>query len=344
MSNKCQTKIIRLWGARSFLSPSLIRRLLAASAAGLVLVATGVCAQSYPTHPLRLVVPFPPGGPTDIVGRLVAQKLSESLGQQVLIDNHPGAGGTVGSEAAANAPADGYTLLYGSTSTLGIAPGMYPKLGYDPRSSFAPVSMVSIGPLVLAVHPSVPATSVRELIDLARAHPGKLNFASAGSGTPLHLAGELFKMITNTDIVHVPYKGGGPAVADLLAGQVQMVFESFANLGPHIRAGKLRALVVTSRERSPAYPDVPTVIEAGLPQFEISFWSGVVAPAGTPAEVINKLNAAIRRALATPEAKTTLAAQGLEPRGNSPAEFAAFIAKEMDQWGRAIKASGAHVE
>jgi tripartite-type tricarboxylate transporter receptor subunit TctC len=307
-------------------------------------LAPAAMAQAWPAHPLRLIVPFPPGGPTDIVGRLVAQKLSDGLGQQVVVDNRVGAGGTVGSEAAARSPADGYTLLYGSTSTLGIAPGIYPKLGYDPRTSFAPVSLVSIGPLVLAVHPSVPARNVRELIDLARARPGKLNFASAGSGTPLHLAGELFRMITDTDMVHVPYKGGGPAVADLLAGQVQLVFESFANLGPHIRAGKLRALLVTARERNPQYPDVPSITDAGLPQFEISFWSGLVAPAGTPPEVIARLNAEVRKALATPEARNTLAAQGLEPRADSPAEFAAFIAREVEQWGRAIKASGARAD
>ncbi len=306
--------------------------------------ASGATAEVFPARPLRLIVPFPPGGPTDIVGRLVAQKLSEGLGQQVVIDNRAGAGGTVGSEAAARSAPDGYTLLYGSTSTLGIAPSIYPRLAYDPRTSFAPVSLVSIGPLVLAVNPAVPAKTVRELIELARARPGKLNFASAGSGTPLHLAGELFKMITATDIVHVPYKGGGPAVADLLAGQVQMVFESFANLGPHIRAGKLRALLVTSRERSPQYPDVPDIVEAGLPQFEIAFWSGLVAPAGTPPDVVNRLNAEVRRALASAEARSTLAAQGLDAMANSPAEFASFIAREVDQWGRAVKASGARAE
>ena len=306
--------------------------------------AAATAAEVFPSRALRLIVPFPPGGPTDIVGRLVAQKLSEGLGQQVVIDNRAGAGGTVGSEAAARALPDGYTLLYGSTSTLGIAPSIYPRLAYDPRTSFAPVSLVSIGPLVLAVNPAVPAKTVRELIDLARARPGKLNFASAGSGTPLHLAGELFKTITATDIVHVPYKGGGPAVADLLAGQVQMVFESFANLGPHIRAGKLRALLVTSRERSPQYPDVPDIVEAGLPQFEIAFWSGLVAPAGTPVDIVNRLNAEVRRALASPEARATLAAQGLDPMADTPAEFATFIAREVEQWGRAVKASGARAE
>jgi tripartite-type tricarboxylate transporter receptor subunit TctC len=256
----------------------------------------------------------------------------------------PGASGAIGYSRVAKSAPDGYTITIASTGTFAVSPSFNPKIGYDPLKDFEAVAMFARLPIVLVSKPSAPFTGVTDLIAYARANPGKLNYASVSPGTTSHILGEMLKLQTKTDIVHVPYKGGGPAVADLLAGQVQMVFESFANLGPHIRAGKLRALLVTSRERSPQYPDVPDIVEAGLPQFEIAFWSGLVAPAGTPVDIVNRLNAEVRRALASPEARATLAAQGLDPMADTPAEFATFIAREVEQWGRAVKASGARAE
>jgi tripartite-type tricarboxylate transporter receptor subunit TctC len=284
----------------------------------LMLLAPLALAQAYPSKPLHLIVPFPPGGPTDIVGRLVAQKLSEGLGQPVVVENRAGAGGTVGSAAAAKAPADGYTLLYGSTSTLAIAPSLYRDLAYDPRTAFAPISLVSRGPILVAVNASVPARTLKEFIDLAKKAPGKLSYGSAGSGTPPHLAGELFKTVAEVDLLHVPYKGGAPAINDLVGGQVQAIFEGQVALLPHLKSGRVRALAITGDKRDPALPDVPTAGEAGLPKYDAHFWSGLVAPAGTPAEAIGRLNA--------------------------PVEFGAFIDAELDKWARVVKASGAKLD
>lgn len=318
---------------------ALLATLLAAA-----LVSPSAMAQNYPNKPLRLIVPFPPGGPTDIVGRMVGQKLADGLGQPVVVENRPGAGGTVGSEAAAKSAPDGYTLLYGSTSTLGIAPSLYPKLGYDAIKSFAPISLVSSGPLLVVVNPAVPAKTLKELIALAKAKPGQLNYGSAGNGTPLHLAGELFKTLAGVDLVHIPYKGGAPAITDTVAGQVQIVFEGLPATAQFIRAGKLRALAITGTKRDPTLPDVPTVAEAGLPQFQVAFWSGLVAPAGTPKDIVARLNAEVVKALATPEVRETLAKQGLEPSGNSPEQFAAFIGEENARWARVVKVSGAKLD
>jgi tripartite-type tricarboxylate transporter receptor subunit TctC len=313
-------------------------------AAALVLACSVAFAQEYPAHPLKLIVPFPPGGPTDIVGRLVALRLGEALGQQVVVENRPGAGGTVGSELAAKAPADGYTLLYGSTSTLAMAPSLYPKLPYDPRRSFAPVSLVSTGPLIIAVNAAVPAATLREFIELARAHPHTLNYASAGNGTPPHLAAEYFKRLAGVDLVHVPYKGGGPGLQGVVAGEAQVLFEGQVTLGPQIRAGKLRALAITSQARDPGFPDVPTTAEAGLPAFQPAFWSGVVAPAGTPEALIARLNAALLRALGEDTMREGLARQGLHPAGSTPAAFARFIDAEIRRWTEVVAASGAQVD
>ena len=315
-----------------------------ALAALCLLAAPLALAQAYPAKPVKLIVPFPPGGPTDIVGRFVASKLSEALGQQFVVENRAGAGGTVGSEVASQASADGYTLLYGSTSTLAMAPSLYRKLAYDPRKSFAPISLVSSGPMLVAVNASVPANTLAELIALAKDKPGSLNYASAGNATPPHLAAEMFKSMAGVNLVHVPYKGGGPALQAVTAGEVQILFEGLVTLLPQIKSGRLRALAISAAVRDPALPDVPTSAEAGLPAFQVNFWSGLVAPAGTPPEVVATLNAALRQVLAGGDAKATLTRFGLAPAGNTPPEFSRFIDGEILRWERVIQASGAKVD
>lgn len=309
-----------------------------------LLAAPWALAQTYPVKPVKIVVPFPPGGPTDIVGRFVATKLSEALGQPFVVDNRAGAGGTIGSEIVSQAAADGYTLLYGSTSTLAMAPSLYRKLAYDPRKSFAPISLVSSGPLLIAVNAAVPATTLAQLIAMAKDKPGSLNYGSAGNATPPHLAAELFKSLAGVNLVHVPYKGGGPALQAVVAGEVQVFFEGMVSLLPQIKAGRLRALAITGTARDPALPDVPTVAEAGLPAFQVTFWSGLVAPAGTPPEVLATLNSALRQALAGNDARATLTRLGLEPAGSTPAEFARFIETEIARWERVIQTSGAKLD
>ena len=310
----------------------------------LALTASIAAAQSYPSKPIHLIVPFPPGGPTDIVGRLVGQKLSEGLGQPLVVDNRPGAGGTVGSAAAAKAPADGYTLLYGSTSTLAIAPALYHNLSYDPRRAFEPITLVSRGAIIAAVNAEVPAHTLPEFIALAKKEPGKLSYSSAGSGTPPHLAAELFKTVAGVDLLHVPYKGGAPAISDLVGGQVQAIFEGHVVLLPHIKSGKVRALASTGQKRDPALPEVPTFAEAGLPSYDVYFWSGLVAPAGTPNDILTRLNGVLVQALTAPEARETLTRQGLEPAPTTPQQFAAFIGSEVERWGRVAKDSGAKLD
>ena len=289
-------------------------------------------------------MPFPPGGPTDVVGRMVAAKLGDAFGQQFIVENRAGAGGTLGSELVAQAAADGYTLLYGSTSTLAMAPSLYRKLGYDPRRSFAPVSLVSSGPLLVAVNAAVPAATLAQLIALAKDKPGSLNYGSAGNATPPHLAAEMFRHLAGVDLVHVPYKGGAPALQAVSAGEVQLIFEGLVTLLPQIRAGRLRALAITGMTRDPALPDVPTVAEAGLPEFQVNFWNGLVAPAGTSQEVVGALNTALRKALATAAARETLTRFGLVAAGNTPTEFSRFIEAEIARWGKAILASGAKLD
>ena len=289
-------------------------------------------------------MPFPPGGPTDVVGRMVAAKLGDAFGQQFIVENRAGAGGTLGSELVAQAAADGYTLLYGSTSTLAMAPSLYRKLGYDPRRSFAPVSLVSSGPLLVAVNAAVPAASLTQLIALAKDKPGSLNYGSAGNATPPHLAAEMFRRLAGVDLVHVPYKGGAPALQAVSAGEVQLIFEGLVTLLPQIRAGRLRALAITGMARDPALPDVPTVAEAGLPEFQVNFWSGLVAPAGTSQEVVGALNTALRQALATAAARETLTRFGLVAASNTPTEFSRFIEAEIARWEKAILASGAKLD
>src|SRR5512140_1202101 len=260
----------------------------------------GAQAQSYPSKPIRLVCPFPPGGAVDIASRAVAHELTQILGQPVTVDNRPGAGGNIGAEITAKSAPDGYTLLMTTSGIMGINPALYSKLPFDPIKDFAPISMLVSLNNVLVLHPSVPAKSVQEVIALAKAQPGKLTYASSGNGTSIHLSGELFKTMTGVDMLHIPYKGSAPAVTDLLGGQVNMMFDNIPSSLPHIKAGKLRALAVTGAKRSQLLPDLPTIAEAGVPGYESYVWFGVVAPAGTPSSIVQRLNAAIAKAAAAP--------------------------------------------
>ncbi|MEO8203013.1 MAG: tripartite tricarboxylate transporter substrate binding protein [Betaproteobacteria bacterium] len=308
-----------------------------------VLIAPIAHAQPYPAKPIRLVVPYTPGAGTDTIARILAQKVGESLGQQVVIENRPGAGGTIGTEVVAKAPADGYTLLFAPTSHA-INPGIYPKLGYDTLKDFAPISVVASLPVVLAVAPAVPATSVRELVALAKSTPDQLTMASSGNGTVFHLTGELFKEAAGIRIVHVPFKGGAPAVAAVLGGQVSMTFETSVTLLPHIRSGKLRALGVAGTRRIALLPDVPTLGEAGFPTILAENWYGLYAPAGTPKETIARLYAELDRAIHSPDVREKLAQQGAEIRENTPEQSASFLRAEMVKWAKVIKDSGAKVD
>lgn len=308
------------------------------------LAASVALAQGYPNKPVRMVVPFPPGGTTDILARAVGQKLSEAWGSQVIIDNRPGAGGNIGTDIVAKAAPDGYTLLMATVGTHAINGSLYAKLPFDPVKDFAPVTLVASVPNVLVVHPSLPATSVKELIALAKSKPGELTFASSGNGTSIHLAGELFKTMTGTKMLHIPYKGSAPAITDLLGGQTNMMFDNLPSAMPHIKSGKLRALAVTSAHRSAALPDVPTIAESGIPGYEASSWFGVVAPAGTPKEIVAKINADIVRGLSAPDLKDRLSGQGAEPVGNTPEQFAAYIKTETAKWAKVVKESGAKVD
>jgi len=301
-------------------------------------------APAYPTKPVRIVVPFPAGGTTDILARAIAQKLSESLGQAFIVDNRPGAGGNIGAELVAKSAPDGYTLLMGTVGTHAINASLYPKMPFNHVKDFQPVLLVAGVPNVLAVYPAVPANSVQELIAYAQANPGKLNFASSGAGTSIHLSGELFKTQTNAQMQHIPYKGSAPALQDLVGGQVQLMFDNLPSSLPLIKAGKLRALAVTSAARSPALPDVPTVAESGLPGFEASSWFGLLAPAGTPAGVVARLNSEGNKWLASPEARDKLATQGANAAGGTPDDFTRHIAAETAKWAKVVKESGAKVE
>jgi tripartite-type tricarboxylate transporter receptor subunit TctC len=316
----------------------------AAFFAVLALTAAGALAQTYPTKPIRLVVPFPPGGTTDILAREVGQTLSAALGQPVVIDNRPGAAGNIGSELVAKSAPDGYTLLMATVGTHAINPSLYAKLPYDHVADFAPVILVASVPNVLEVTPSLPVHSVADLIKLAKQEPGRINFASSGSGTSIHLSGELFKTMAGVNMTHVPYKGSAPALTDLIGGQVQVMFDNLPSSLQQIKAGKLRAIAVTSAQRAPALPDVPTIAESGLPGFEATSWFGVVAPAGTPPAIVARLNADVNQWLQTPEAKEKLLAQGAAAAGGSPEQFAAYIRAETEKWAKVVKASGAKVD
>ncbi len=314
---------------------------LAALALTVPLLAAG---QSYPSKPIRIVVPFPPGGATDILARAVGVELTRAWGQPVPVENRPGAGGNIGADMVAKAAPDGYTLVMGTVGTHAINMSLYSKMPYDTVKDFAPVTLVASVPNILVVHPSLPVKTVHDLIELAKSKPGQIYFASSGNGTSIHLAGELFKTMAGVNMVHVPYKGSAPAVADLLGGQVSCMFDNMPSSLPHVKAGKLRGIAVTSARRSPATPDLPTIAEAGLPGYEASSWFGILAPAGTPREIVTKLNQTIVASLQTPEMRERLSSQGAEPVGDTPEEFAAYIKSEIAKWAKVVKASGAKLD
>ncbi|HZN29507.1 MAG TPA: tripartite tricarboxylate transporter substrate binding protein [Xanthobacteraceae bacterium] len=302
-------------------------------------------AQAYPNRPVKIVIPFGPGGPTEFILRLIADRLTTALGQAFIIENRPGgAGGTVGAKSVAVAEPDGYTLLFSSPGPLVTAAAIYKNLDYDPIRSFAPIAMVIYAPQMLAVHPSMPVNSLPELVAYAKANPGKVAFGSSGHGTQPHLLGEMLKVMAGVDIVHVPYRGAGRSVTDVVAGQVQMIFETTAILLPHIESGKLRALAVAAEARSPLLPGVPTTAENGYPELTASFWSGVLAPAGTPAAIVAKLNGAINEILKSKEAQDGLARLSAEARIGSPQDFAAFIASETPRWAAIANETGVKVD
>jgi tripartite-type tricarboxylate transporter receptor subunit TctC len=312
--------------------------------ASLVAAMPAVLAQSYPARPVRIVVPFPPGGGTDIGTRIIAQKLQESWGQPVVVENKPGAAGIVGTEMVAKAAPDGYTLIMGNIGTHAINISLYKKLSYDPVKDFAPISQVAGLPLFLLVHPSVPVNSVKELIALAKSKPGELNFSSSGAGGSMHVAAELFKNMTGVNMVHIPYKGGSPAVADLLSGQVALSFATVLETLSHVKSGRVRALAVTSAARSIAYPDLPTVAEAGVPGYESISWLGLFAPAGTPRDIVNRISSEVQRIIRLPEVKERLLAQGAEPIGTSPEQFALALQSDIAKYARIIRESGYKAE
>ena len=294
-------------------------------------------AQGYPNRTLRMIVPFPPGGGTDILARIVAQKLGEKLGQQVIVDNRPGAATNIGMELAARSAPDGYTLLMASIG-LAANPSLYQKMTFDPLRDLAPVTLVAMAPTVLAVHPSVPARTVKQFISLVQSKPGKLNYGSYGSGSGAHLAAELFKMTTGLDIVHVPYKGGGPAITGLMSGEVQMVFSSMLPVMPHLKSGRLAAIAIASAKRTAALPELPTFRESGI-DYETGTWFGVLVPTGTPREIVATLHTEIARIVKLPDVQERIAGEGADPIGNTPAEFQAFIKSEAAKLGKVVKAA-----
>ena len=325
---------------------TLIHRLIIAAfiAMAMGILSTNVWAQAYPTKAIRLIVPFSPGGGTDLFGRITAARLTQALGQQVVVENRAGAGGNIGTEIAAKSAPDGYTLLLGHTGTLAINPALYAKIPYDPVRDFSPVSLVAYSPLVLVTHPSLPARTVKELIALAKSKRGQINYASGGSGTGTPLSAELFKSMAGVDIVHVPYKGSGPAVIALLSGETSILFTPVAAAVAHTKSGRLRALGVTGATRSSALPEVPTIAEAGLSGYESSLRYGVLTPAGAPQNVINTLNQAINRSMASAEVREQLASDGAEPLVSTPNEFRTLIQSEIKKWAAVVKASGARVD
>ncbi|MDB5809390.1 MAG: LacI family transcriptional regulator [Betaproteobacteria bacterium] len=312
---------------------------------GWILITVANCVSSYalaetwPARPIRFIVPFAPGGGGDVVGRILMQRMSEQLGKLLVIDNRAGGGGTLGCDLAAKAAPDGYTLLLGNVGPIAVGPALYSRLPYDPVRDFTPVTMIASFPNLLVANPGLPFKSVPELVTYAKSRPGNLNFASAGTGTSTHLAGELFKSVAGIDVVHVPYKGGAAAMTDIIAGQVAYYFGTMPSSLPLARAGKLRALGVTSLQRSPAAPDVPTIAESGYPKFETAAWYGLMFPAGTPREIIAKLNAAMMVVLAMPDIRDRLVHEGSEPMGSTPAQFGAYIKSEIAKWSSVVKAA-----
>ena len=314
----------------------------AAAVAWPAVAATAIDA--YPDHPVRVIVPFPPGGGNDILARAMSARLSESMHQQFVVDNRGGAGGLIGGQIAATSDPDGYTLFLGSMGGLAHNPALRPNLPYNPARDFAGVTLLATSPFILVVYPGVPANNVQELLALARAKPGTLNYGSAGVASSLHMTGELFKHVTKINIVHVAYKGTAPALTDLLAGQVQMVFSTMPPPLPFVKTGKLRALAVTTAKRSKAAPDVPTIAESGVPGFEVQNWQGVVVPAKTPRAIVDRLNREMVKILAQPSLVEVFGTQGLDPVGNTPAQFDKLIHAEIDKWTALVKAAGIKVD
>jgi tripartite-type tricarboxylate transporter receptor subunit TctC len=329
----------------------LTRRFILTCAGGIVAAATTAQAQTpaagaapnYPVKSIRYIVPFPPGGTTDILGRLIGQKLNEAWGQPVIIDNRSGAGGSVGAEVAAKAPADGYTLLGGTISSHSINSSLYSKLAYHPLRDFAPVTRIATVPNVLVVHPSLPVKTVKEFTALAKARPGQLRFASSGSGTSQHLSGELFNLLTGVKMIHIPYKGGAFAVTDLIGGQIELSFENAPNCVPHVQSGKLRALGVTTLTRAQALPNVPPVNDS-VPGFEVGSWQGLFVPAGVPPAIVNRLNSEVRRILALDDVRNRIVGLGAEVATTTPEQFVEFIKAEMAKWEKVVKAAGVRVD
>ena len=305
-------------------------------------VAGAVLAQNYPARPIRMIIPFSPGGATDVPGRILAQKLSEAFGHQVVVDNRPGAGSTIGTDLAAKAQPDGHTLLMTATPFASSA-GLYRNLPYHPLEDFSPVIQFGSAPNVLVVHPSLPANSVRELIALAKSQPGKIDYASSGNGSAQHLFGALFLSMAGISMTHIPYKGSGPATADLLGGQVKVGFPGIAIVIPHHRVGRLRALAVTSAKCSPQLPDVPSIAEAGVPGYDATLWLGIAAPKGTPRAIVSRLNQEIAKALQFPEVREAFQNAGTDPVMTTPEEFGAFVKAEVEKWGRVIREAGVQV-
>lgn len=314
------------------------------SAIALSLCCFAAVAQNYPAKPIRIIVTFPPGGPSDFVARSLGQKLTEAWGQQIIVDNRGGAGGVVGVEAAARASPDGYTLLQGQSGGMSINPALQPKLSYDPFRDFAPVSMLVINPQILVAHPSLPVGSVKALIALARNRPGQISYASAGYGSAQHLGMEMLKAMTGIDMLHVPYKGNTPALVDLFSGQVSLQFTSMPAVLPHVKAGKLRGIAVGSPKRSPAAPDTPTVAEAGVPGFEFVAWYGLFAPSGTPQAIVNQINAQVAKALGNAELSQRLASQGAEPSPSTPEGLAKYMREDHERWKKVIKAANIRLD
>ena len=308
-----------------------------------LLFAGPILAQFFPAKPVRVVVPYPPGGPTDIVARVLFQQVAEATGQQFLIDNRAGAGGNIGAELVAKSPPDGYTVLIGTTAHA-INMSLFKNLGYDVQKDLMPVSLLTQGPLVLIAHPQFPASTVKEVIELAKTKPGGLNFASSGNGQSTHLSAELFNTMAGIKMAHVPYKGSAPALTDVMSGQVDVMFDTTLSAMPFVKAGKLKALGLTSAVRSPAAPDVPTIAESGLPGYEVFAWNGVLVPTGTPKAIIQQLNDHIRKAMLLPQVKDKFSAQGFAASWNSPESFGVFLKTEVDKWSRTVKASGATLD